>query len=123
MVYPVLSEVSIGSFAVTICIPKLKMGYPLAKPKLLLACATMVINDTMGEDGLVPSLLVFGIIPRFSVTSTDLPQLRTFIVFMCYVLMIGIRPKTEYSTVATVLSHKNNIIISYMSWSVHKGSP
>ena len=31
------------------------------------------MNDTMGENGLVPSLLVFGIIPRFPVISSQLP--------------------------------------------------
>jgi hypothetical protein len=33
-----------------------------------------VLNNTMGENGLVPSLLVFGIIPRFLILSTDLPE-------------------------------------------------
>lgn len=31
------------------------------------------MNYTMGENGIVPSLLVIGIIPRFPNTSTDLP--------------------------------------------------
>ena len=32
------------------------------------------MNDTMGESGLVPSLLVFGTIPRFPIISSDLPS-------------------------------------------------
>jgi hypothetical protein len=32
------------------------------------------VNDTQGEDGLFPSLLVFGIIPRFPIISTNLPD-------------------------------------------------
>lgn len=38
----------------------------------LLRLATKAINDTMGVDGLVPSLLVFGFIPRFPIISTKL---------------------------------------------------
>jgi hypothetical protein len=41
---------------------------------MILSCATKVLNDTMGENGLVPTLLVFGIIPRFPILSTDLPE-------------------------------------------------
>ena len=31
------------------------------------------MNDTMGENGLVPSRIVFGIIPRFPILNTELP--------------------------------------------------
>ena len=32
------------------------------------------LNDTMGPEGLVPSLLVFGVLPRFSAVDTKLPN-------------------------------------------------
>lgn len=32
------------------------------------------MNDTIGENGLVPSFLVFGIIPRFTIISPTLPS-------------------------------------------------
>jgi hypothetical protein len=53
---------------------KVKFDFPAAPPKMILSCATKVLNDTMGEKGLLPSLLVFGIIPRFHILSTDLPE-------------------------------------------------
>lgn len=38
-----------------------------------LRLATKALNDAMGENGLVPSLLVFGLIPRFPIIATDMP--------------------------------------------------
>ena len=32
------------------------------------------MSETIGENGLIPSLLVFGIIPRFPIISTNLPS-------------------------------------------------
>ena len=32
------------------------------------------MNDTIGENGLVPALLVFSIIPRFPIINTNLPS-------------------------------------------------
>jgi hypothetical protein len=43
-------------------------------PTWVLKCATKALNDTMGENGLVPSLLVFGIVPRFPILSSNLPE-------------------------------------------------
>jgi hypothetical protein len=53
---------------------KVKFDFPAAPPKIILSCASKVLNDTMGENGLVPSLIVFGIIPRFPILSTGLPE-------------------------------------------------
>lgn len=38
-----------------------------------LKLAVKAINDTMGPEGLVPSFIVFGCIPRFSTINSDLP--------------------------------------------------
>lgn len=41
-----------------------------------LRVAVKVTNNTIGENGLVPSSLVFGIIPRFPILNTKLPRKR-----------------------------------------------
>ena len=38
---------------------------------MALALAVKAMNDTMNEDGLVPSLLVFGTLPRFPLTDSN----------------------------------------------------
>ena len=43
-------------------------------PQLALKIAVNAINDTMNPDGIAPSLLVFGVLPRFAVYLTDLPN-------------------------------------------------
>jgi hypothetical protein len=48
--------------------------FPTAPPDMVLKCATKALNDTTGENGLVPSLLVFGIVPRFPILSSNLPE-------------------------------------------------
>ena len=53
---------------------KISIDYPHIDPQLLLKIAVKAMNDTMGESGLVPSLLVFGTIPRFPIISTDFPS-------------------------------------------------
>jgi hypothetical protein len=53
---------------------KVKFDFPTAPPKMILSCATKGLNDTMGENGRMQSLLVFGIIPRFPILSADLPD-------------------------------------------------
>jgi hypothetical protein len=55
---------------------KVSFDFPAAPPEMILKCATKALNDTMGENGLVPSLLIFGIIPRFPILATDLPEQR-----------------------------------------------
>jgi hypothetical protein len=52
---------------------KVKMTHPDIERNLCLKLTVKSMNDTVGEDGLVPSLLVFGINPRHPVMSTDLP--------------------------------------------------
>jgi hypothetical protein len=52
---------------------KVKMTNPDIERNLCLRLTFKSMNDTIGEDLLVPSLLVFGINPRHPVMSTDLP--------------------------------------------------
>jgi hypothetical protein len=52
---------------------KVKMTHPGIQPILGLKLAVKAMNDTAGEDGLLPSFLVFGISPRHQVMSTDIP--------------------------------------------------
>jgi hypothetical protein len=51
-----------------------KFYFPTAQPKMIPLWATKVLNDAMGENGLVPALLVFGIIPRFPILSNDVSE-------------------------------------------------
>jgi hypothetical protein len=53
---------------------KVSYDFPTAPPAIVLKCATKALNDTMGENGLVPSLLVFGIVPMFPILSSKLPE-------------------------------------------------
>jgi transposase InsO family protein len=53
---------------------KVQMDYPHISPRIILKITVKVMNDTIGESGLVPSLLVFGVVPRFPMLSTDLPN-------------------------------------------------
>ena len=55
---------------------KIKNDFPKISPDILLKLAVKAMNDTNSENGLVPSLLVFGIIPRFPIISTHLPTHR-----------------------------------------------
>ena len=52
---------------------KLRHDNPLTSKQTLLKLAVKAMNDTIGENGLVPSRLVFGITPRFPIISSDLP--------------------------------------------------
>lgn len=52
---------------------KVQNDHPDISKAMILRLATKAMNDTMNEDGLVPSLLVFGIIPRFPIIATELP--------------------------------------------------
>lgn len=47
---------------------------PATDPDLLLRYAIKGINDTMGENGLVPTQLVFGCMPSFPVTRLQTPK-------------------------------------------------
>lgn len=53
---------------------KIRHEYPSANPKTILRVAVKAMNDTMGENGLVPSRLVFGILPRFPILNSNLPS-------------------------------------------------
>jgi hypothetical protein len=53
---------------------KIEHEFPHVGPALLLRIAVKAINDTMGTHGLVPSLLVVGVVPRFPPMSIDLPK-------------------------------------------------
>jgi hypothetical protein len=53
---------------------KIEHESPHVGPALLLRIAVKAINDAMGTNGLVPSLLVFGVVPRFPPMSIDLPK-------------------------------------------------
>jgi hypothetical protein len=52
---------------------KVKMTHPDIERTLCLKLTVKSMNDTIGEDGLVPSLLVFRIHPRYPVMCTDIP--------------------------------------------------
>ena len=52
---------------------KLRHDNPLTSKQTLLKLSVKAMNDKIGENGLVPSRLVFGIVPRFPIISTDLP--------------------------------------------------
>jgi hypothetical protein len=50
------------------------MYYPHISPRIILKITVKVMNDTIGENGLVTSLLAFGDVPRFRILSTELPN-------------------------------------------------
>jgi transposase InsO family protein len=53
---------------------KIRMDYPHIPARTLLKFGVKAMNDTVGENGLVPSLLVFGVIPRYPALNTELPN-------------------------------------------------
>lgn len=53
---------------------KEKHDHPNIPRDIMPRLTTKAMIDTMNEDGIVPSLLVFGVIPRFPVIATDLPM-------------------------------------------------
>jgi hypothetical protein len=55
---------------------KIEHEFPHVCPVLLLRIEVKAINDTMGTNGLVPSLLVFSVVPRVPPMSIDLPKQR-----------------------------------------------
>jgi hypothetical protein len=52
---------------------KIRMDYPHIPAGTLLKLGVKAMNDTISENGLVPSLLVFGVIPRYPALNTELP--------------------------------------------------
>lgn len=48
--------------------------YPSLDPEIALRCAVKGINDSMGPEGLVPSYLVFGVLPTMPAMRTELPN-------------------------------------------------
>ena len=53
---------------------KVKHEYPGLNRELALRISVKSINDTMGPEGLVPSLLVFGCLPRFSASDSNVVE-------------------------------------------------
>ena len=53
---------------------KIIFDFPQLNKDIALNFAVKAMNDTMGPEGLVPSLLVFGVLPRFPASSNDLPN-------------------------------------------------
>jgi hypothetical protein len=52
----------------------IRMDYPELDPNLVLRLSIKAMNDRMGPECLVPSLLVFGVLPRFPATQTSPPN-------------------------------------------------
>lgn len=52
----------------------IREDYPKLDPESVLRCAIKGINDTMGPEGIVPSYLVFGVLPSFPPLNTTLPH-------------------------------------------------
>ena len=52
---------------------KINLDAPRIDPHLALQIAVKAMNDTMGPEGLVPSMLVFGVLPRMPPRQADLP--------------------------------------------------
>lgn len=55
---------------------KIRYEAPKIRLSLALRLAQKVMNETMGAHGLVPSLCVFGVIPRFPAVQSDCPTHR-----------------------------------------------
>jgi hypothetical protein len=53
---------------------KILMDYPHLHRSLILKLAIKATNKTVGIGGIAPSMLVFGCIPRFPITSSHLPE-------------------------------------------------
>jgi hypothetical protein len=53
---------------------KVQMDYTHIPPSTVLKLAVKAMNDKIGENGLVPSILVFGVTPRYPALSTELPN-------------------------------------------------
>jgi hypothetical protein len=53
---------------------KVRKDFPRMSLELALRLAVKAMNDTMGPNGLVPSLLVFGMIPRFPIIDANVPD-------------------------------------------------
>jgi len=53
---------------------KIQHDFPEANPRMILSVAVKAMNDTINEKGLVPSRLVFGILPRFPILNSNLPN-------------------------------------------------
>ena len=48
--------------------------HPNLDKSYTLSLSVMAMNDTAGYHGLVPTLLVFGVMPRIPITPVDLPN-------------------------------------------------
>lgn len=61
---------------------KIRMAHPGLSQEVALSMATAAMNQTTGPRGLVPTLLVFGVIPRMPVTPLPLPARRDRVLAM-----------------------------------------
>ena len=55
---------------------KVETSYPHLPKRVILKLSVKAMNDTMGPNGLVPSLLVFGMLARFPIVNSSLPDQR-----------------------------------------------
>lgn len=53
---------------------KVRHAEPTLIPEMALRVAQKSLNDTMGPNGLVPTLLVYGMLPRLPVAESDFPD-------------------------------------------------
>jgi hypothetical protein len=53
---------------------KIRYDHPDFAISLALSFSTKAVNDTTGPEGLIPSLLVFGIVPRLPIPGQELPN-------------------------------------------------
>lgn len=57
---------------------KFRNAEPTILPEMALTIAQKSLNDTMEPNGLVPTLLVYGILPCFPVADADFPDQQAF---------------------------------------------
>ncbi len=75
---------------------KIKEDLPRMKNEIALRLALKACNDTLGPEGLVPSLLVFGCIPRFPSVESSIPAQKHRMIAMQ-------KAKSEMETITAAL--------------------
>jgi hypothetical protein len=68
---------------------------------MILSCAANVLNGTMKENGLVPSLRMFRIIPRFPILSIDLSEQKEG-------MRVLAAAQAEYNTIVRLLQRDDS---------------
>lgn len=56
---------------------KIVTDHPTLDPEIALRLAVKAVNDTMGPEGIVPSLLVYGSLPTFPAVGMNIPEQKT----------------------------------------------